>query len=275
MEKLIEISRLGFKYPKPWLHITFDDGYQENLDVILPIIKRHKVPITVFVSTNHIEKHERFYSYTIKRAIKFSKSNFSFRGIFLPANATENEREKIYQHVFNVFKKMEHAEALKFIERIEKLIEPDIMAELDCQFPSDEVLSIDELKLLSKENLVYIGSHSHDHLIINEQTSTKKIHYQMACSKEWIVNKLGKNPIAYCYPNGTAIDFTITSKKICRKYYEVAFTTIHGFINRQTDVYEIPRVFLLPDCTSVINRLAFPKFLFGLKLKISSIGENW
>lgn len=40
--------------------LTFDDGYKNNLKVVLPILKKRNLPFTVFISTEHITTGELF-----------------------------------------------------------------------------------------------------------------------------------------------------------------------------------------------------------------------
>lgn len=41
--------------------LTFDDGYKNNLTLVAPYLVQHKIPFTVFVSTDKVLKHHREY----------------------------------------------------------------------------------------------------------------------------------------------------------------------------------------------------------------------
>jgi peptidoglycan/xylan/chitin deacetylase (PgdA/CDA1 family) len=44
----------------PTACITFDDGYADNMNFAVPLLKREKIPFTYFVSTNHVLGGEPF-----------------------------------------------------------------------------------------------------------------------------------------------------------------------------------------------------------------------
>jgi peptidoglycan/xylan/chitin deacetylase (PgdA/CDA1 family) len=44
----------------PTASITFDDGYADNLQFALPLLLRHRIPFTYFVSTNQVLRGESF-----------------------------------------------------------------------------------------------------------------------------------------------------------------------------------------------------------------------
>lgn len=39
--------------------LTFDDGYKDNYDIVFPLIKKHFIPITIFLITDFIDKKRR------------------------------------------------------------------------------------------------------------------------------------------------------------------------------------------------------------------------
>ncbi len=59
--KFVELKTLiNNKNPnKKICHLTFDDGYIDNLIYALPIIKKYKVPCTIYISDNYMNKNSR------------------------------------------------------------------------------------------------------------------------------------------------------------------------------------------------------------------------
>jgi peptidoglycan/xylan/chitin deacetylase (PgdA/CDA1 family) len=50
------------RLPPRSLLITFDDGYADNSDYALPLLRKHRVPATVFVSSDVIGRNERLWT---------------------------------------------------------------------------------------------------------------------------------------------------------------------------------------------------------------------
>jgi peptidoglycan/xylan/chitin deacetylase (PgdA/CDA1 family) len=44
----------------PTACVTFDDGYADNMRFAVPLLLRHRIPFTYFVSTNHVLREEPF-----------------------------------------------------------------------------------------------------------------------------------------------------------------------------------------------------------------------
>jgi peptidoglycan/xylan/chitin deacetylase (PgdA/CDA1 family) len=269
MDQLIAISKDGFNHHNPWLHLTFDDGYKDNLDVILPILKKHGVPATIFVSSNHIAKKQRFYTYRIKLAILNCKQGFSHKHWSLSPNANEETRIKFYRSVVDDFKLMSASEALSFMLKIDQLLTVEAVTSFNFKFWSDEVMDSNEFRKLAEEELITIGSHNHDHVIMNENVSDDEMEYQMSTSKRWIEDNTVEECLSFCYPNGQEADYNQRSKNVGNRHYKLAFTTMSGMVDKRTDLMEIPRMFMLRDCVSIIHRMAFPAWVFKLRSKLN------
>ena len=70
IEEIQERMRRG-KNPKPCVHITFDDGYQENCEQAIPYLVQNRVPCTYFVTSNsvlsgvpHYHSHNKSKTFT-------------------------------------------------------------------------------------------------------------------------------------------------------------------------------------------------------------------
>lgn len=264
-EQLIQVAENGFRSNRPWVHLTFDDGYQDNYDTILPILEKHQTPATVFISTHHVQNRERFYTYRIKQAILHTDKSISHKLRTLNKADDLAHRIRFYRFLLDDFKLMKTQEALRLMKKIDCLLTPEFKTELDEQWWCDKVLDLHSLRKLAEHHLITIGSHNHHHVVMNKNMSSEEIDYQMTTSKRWIRSQLCLDTPVYCYPNGQPDDFTDLSGSICAKHYKLAFTTISGFIKANTNRFEIPRMFMLGNCISIIHRAALPEWVFKLK----------
>src|SRR5689334_6543736 len=69
---LEEISRRcpsGDRPEEKRVAITFDDGYAGNLNVAYPVLRRHAVPFTVYVTTGFMDREVRVWWYALERLL--------------------------------------------------------------------------------------------------------------------------------------------------------------------------------------------------------------
>lgn len=244
MEKLITISKYNFSYPKHWVHLSFDDGYINNLSIVAPYLKSQDIPWSLFIPTNHIQNNERLYSYRIRCSILHTSKEvvIPHSDLKLDSAASIEKRTAFNEQVCSLFKSLSKRRALEIADYCNALLTQGEWERLNIFYKENSLLTTEQLKNLIRENNVYIGSHSHNHVVLNPRCSIKDLEYEMQTSKEWIEHTLNAKVKAYCYPNGLLGDFTPESKEICKRLgYEVAFTSISTYVNSATDKYQIPR----------------------------------
>jgi len=61
LDTIADAVTRGGTLPERAVAVTFDDGFRDTFEAALPILKRHAVPATVFVSTDFIESNEPFW----------------------------------------------------------------------------------------------------------------------------------------------------------------------------------------------------------------------
>ncbi len=66
IDEVSEILEKG-RVDKPFVCITFDDGYRDNYTDALPILKKEQVPFTVYVTTGFIDNKQSMWWYPNER----------------------------------------------------------------------------------------------------------------------------------------------------------------------------------------------------------------
>src|SRR3954449_9030881 len=62
-------ARLAGPVRAPFAALTFDDGYRDNLEHALPVVRRHKAPATIFVTTEFAEGRGRLWWLELEEAV--------------------------------------------------------------------------------------------------------------------------------------------------------------------------------------------------------------
>ena len=87
----------GAPLPKNPILVTFDDGYKDNIEVAVPILKRHGVKAVFFIATQYLSQRRMFWwdriNYLLKRS-KRDKIKLSYPDVVELPLATERDRTK-------------------------------------------------------------------------------------------------------------------------------------------------------------------------------------
>lgn len=245
MDTLIKIAKKNFKYRAPWIHLTFDDGYRNNFTLLHPFLQEIKIPWSLFVSTKHIEQNQRFYTYRIRCALMKTRRavNFPEYQLRLPARAELHRRVEFINKAASVFKTLGKQEAREFMQQIDSLLSPNDWERFNQRHAADEVMSVAELKELASLNSVHVGSHCHDHLVLNDNLSAAEVADEMERSRNWIQSTLKRQNLTFGYPNGKETDLSDLTRRICQQSgYRLAFTTQYQSVRPDTDPFQIPRI---------------------------------
>lgn len=234
--ELTAIARGEQKFPHGSVILTVDDGWKNNRENIVAVAERLQVPVTIFVSTDPVEKGGAYWWSYIKKANKAG----------------------LFQQSVESLKKLDNTERTRIVQ------------EVKAKLPLErEALTIEEVQTISNGGYVSIGSHTVTHPIL-PRCSDDTAFFELATSKTTLESWLDKKVDGFAYPNG---DYTEREINILKEMgYQVAFSTQTTYLTKEniSDIYTIPRfeVFEQASFTENICRMTgvwFHKTLFNSK----------
>ncbi len=213
VDDLEKASKGEIELPKSAVLITIDDGWKSNLENIVPVTVKYDVPVTIFVSTEVVEKGEGYWWSYINEAKKKGLSTNSIQ----------------------FFKTIDNEDRLKIIEETKTKINI-----------TREALTVEQIIDISKNKNISIGSHSVSHPILTK-CSDEKSAYEIIQSKKIIEQWINKEVKHFAYPNG---DFTMREVEILKNNgYSIAFSTKQEYLTKENlkDNYNLPRLIMVEN----------------------------
>lgn len=257
LQDVSDLSRKGFKSKKPWIHFTFDDGYQNNLSSLMPIMENYEIPFTVFATTGLICDRERMPSYKIKVAILKGHGELVLGNEKLKLNSSTNRKERMIlaNRLIKYYKTLPWDELRIFMAGIEAVLENGRWNEMNRHFYNDQLLSVNELKKLAQSDLVNVGVHGHQHIILHEKQCKKQVAREINEPIIWLKDELALETLAFAYPNGQENDYSSYSIDCTKKNgLEFAFTTHQDLIRPYADSHLLPRMFLESSVDPILSQ---------------------
>lgn len=186
---------------RPFVAFTFDDGYRDNLKLAYPLFKRHQVPFALYVATDFIDRQSTLWTYLLQDFIQ-KQSEIDFQlGTVHRHFSLKNTNQK--RQAYRAIKKILVRDKSKTpTEHFETLFGKQVDEQMRAQHMNKMFLSWDELKQLSHDPLVTIGSHSVRHVPLN-RLSSNDLEHELMASKIKIESHLNQTVQHFAFPFGT------------------------------------------------------------------------
>lgn len=206
----------GHKLPGPSLILTFDDGYKDNYTIAYPILKKHNVHATIFLTTGFIGTSKIFWwdkiSHIIKEIRKREIKLNEISSIVLPFF---EYKEKIY--TFEILERILKRKTLpsEQRERMMKILEDRFDVKINIgNISNNLLLNWGEVREMSR-NKIEFGSHTVSHQFL-PNLSDEELIYEISESKRKIETEINKEVIALSYPYGGRFSFNDKIKNITK-----------------------------------------------------------
>ena len=223
---------------------TFDDGYRDNRDFALPVMRAFDAPFTVYVATDFAEGTGRLWWIALERVIAAASSiEVAIGGVTTRLDtATAAARQAAYEHVHCWLRGLPGAHDVR--REISILCARHGIDE--AVISGELCLSWDELKPFARDPLVGIGAHTISHCNLAKQP-TETAAYELTESRSRIENVLQRRVLHLAYPYGDRIAAGAREFALARAAgYTTAVTTRPGMIFPESaaHVTALPRISL-------------------------------
>ncbi|MCJ7782511.1 MAG: polysaccharide deacetylase family protein [Desulfobacterales bacterium] len=235
MDEVVSHMKLGKGFRRPSIAITFDDGYLDNYTLAYPVLKKHGVPATLYLTTSLIGTPDQIWTEQIGLAfLETKKDYFNFSALIgdetVPIK-TKKEKEKANSKVSEALKLRPDGERRELIQQVfEKL---GVNDKSGRHLGERMMLNWDEIQELRKDGIT-IGSHSHTHPILSRMP-IQKAKDEILNSKKIVENKVDIEVKHFSFPNGREEDFSEELRDYCR---EIGFESICSVIYGTNDASE-------------------------------------
>jgi peptidoglycan/xylan/chitin deacetylase (PgdA/CDA1 family) len=258
--EVLDAIRLKRMLPERATLITFDDAYSDFSESAWPILRKYRLPVTVFVATTHAaDPNRRFWWDRLYQAFLHSpKTSVCLPGTGWVKFNSEVNRVKALRHVQCHIKDLPHGRAMELIDQICGHLDVPLLE------TAGGTMSWATLRELARDG-VTIAPHTRTHPALT-QLSIEEARREVRGAREDIESEIGSAPPVFCYPFGIYND---QIKRMVREEgFEMAVTCEPGqSVIPGADPLQLSRI--------SITRKTTP-WLFKLRLqRATSVVVRW
>lgn len=246
--------------------ITFDDGYADNHDVALPILRRHGLVATFFVATGYLGGGRMFndsVTETLRRAqgteIDLSHTLLGDLGRH-PLSGMAARRAAI-EAVLRVVRYFSVAEREAFCAELQQRAGV-------ARLPTDLMMNAAQVRALHRAGMG-IGAHTVHHPILS-RLDDRAVMAELQGSRDTLQTIVEAPVTLFAYPNGRPDDdYSARTAQLVRAAgFDAAVTTAWGAARADSDPYQLPR-FTPWDRTALRFGLRMAMNLRGLRERVA------
>ena len=243
----------------PAIAVTFDDGYLGTYTEAFPILRRHDIPATTYLTVDCIETGTLAWYDRIFLALQvWEKNSFTIDVAGTTCKYGLNSSQTRLEAAFDINRR------LRRIDDEERLA---IVAEIDRRIPLPAELTRDRMLNWSHVREMQTGNHTFGcHTMTHPAVSRLKPHqydYELRQSRELLEQRIGRSASDFAFPFGNPLDCGDVSAILPELGYRTATTMNYGVNERKTDLFRLYRFASVEDPTSLFAYKLSMLFLTG------------
>lgn len=230
------------RLPARPLCITFDDGYADNCEVAMPILQRHGLHATFFVTTDYLDGGVMWNDRVIEAIRAASLPMLDLQG--LPgAEPADGPAQLPLQHAAQKIAAI--GAVLKRIKHLAPALRQQAVGQVQqrCGAPQPQALMMRSAQVRElRDGGMGLGAHTMSHPILaalDDAAAEREIVQGREQLERIVEQRIG----LFAYPNGKPVhDFTEAHVAMVRRAgFDAAVTTAWGVARRGTDPHQLPR----------------------------------
>jgi peptidoglycan/xylan/chitin deacetylase (PgdA/CDA1 family) len=233
---------------RPTAVLTFDDGFQNNYDVVFPMLKAEGAPASMFLTTDLIDTDGTLWFCRLNRALaETTESSFSWDGRrFSTANPAEKARTSGV-----IQSRLKEFAPPRFSVELEAVLvalgdDPGRGVEPGSPF---RMLSSATIREMAGSGLVEFGAHTCSHVLLS-QVRGDRLQREIGDSVDAVTGFTGQTCRQFSYPNGRAQDYNAEALAVLQaRGIDLAVTAITGPNTEATPGLELRRYGIGADTT--------------------------
>ena len=232
--EIVEHLNGGKTLPDNAAAITIDDGYKDAYDIAFPILKQARIPATLFVITDFLDR--KCWLWTDKARVLAAETTLDaaeFDGEPLKLNGAASRRAAA-SRINERLKRLPDEEKERRLEELQSIFEVGLPELPPAEYAATDWREAGEMD----EGGLSIESHTVSHPILTNVTD-ERLRFELTESKRRLAERLGRETEIFCYPNGGYDDRA--KRAVADAGYKAAVTTQLGFNRPGSDPYALKR----------------------------------
>ena len=236
----------GAPLPTNPILISFDDGYRDNFEIALPILRRHDVKAMFFIATTYVTERRVFWwdhiSYLVKRARRATLALSYPRDVEFDLSTTA-ARRAAQVALFRMVKSSFRIDLARLLEDLSRATAVAWTDAIERRLADEHVMTWNHVRALRAAGMD-VESHSRSHRVL-QTLDAAQLADELRGSRDDLERELGVPVRAISYPVGNRItDRRDIRDALASAGYQVGLTNATG-INpawRRSDRFDVGRI---------------------------------